>query len=44
MLVPVGMAYAQASGVPAITVGEVVSAYLADHEVEWVDWEDAETA
>jgi high affinity sulfate transporter 1 len=22
------------------TIGEAVNAYLADHEVEWVDWED----
>lgn len=41
MLVPVGVAYAEASGVPGRN-GEAVNAYLASHPVEWVDREQRE--
>ena len=42
MLVPVGVAYAEASGVPGRN-GEAVNAYLASHPVEWVDREQRES-
>ncbi len=44
MLVPVGIAYAVASGLAGLmavpTMGQAVSSYVRAHSVEWVDWED----
>lgn len=45
MLVPAGIAYAEASGVPGIyglyaTIVEAVDRYVETFDVDWVDWQD----